>query len=410
MEELHIQMLGGFSLRIGDRVLADTDNRSRKTWVLLAYLIYQREHPVSQKKLIDLLWGDEPDSVNPENALRITMHRTRALLEQLVPGAGRTMILRRSGSYQWNGGGQVDYDRFGALCLKKPESPELRLQYLLEALELYQGDFLPRQSSEIWVIPISARLHNDFLSVAQEAVDLLAERGRTAEAAQICRRVLALEPYHEPSCQVLMQLLAAMGDRKGAAEVYESLSRRLFQDFGVSPSEETRAVYRAAAYSPDERVLSMDEVMGNLQESSAQPGALQCDFDYFRILCFSVSRAMARSGSVAHVVLLNVALPPDKASTRQALDRIMGQLGQQIRLNLRRGDVFCQCSISQYAILLSRANYENSEMICQRLVRSFRRAYVYTTAELSYAIRPLPPEPDDPQAPPPRKLCKPSEP
>ena len=43
MDELKIQMLGGFSLRLGKRELQDTDTRSKKVWVLLAYLIIHRE-------------------------------------------------------------------------------------------------------------------------------------------------------------------------------------------------------------------------------------------------------------------------------------------------------------------------------------------------------------------------------
>ena len=84
MGELKVQMLGGFALRMDGRELLDTDTRSKKAWILLAYLICQRENTVPQKKLIDLLWGEEPNSVNPENALRITMHRTRALLERIL--------------------------------------------------------------------------------------------------------------------------------------------------------------------------------------------------------------------------------------------------------------------------------------------------------------------------------------
>ena len=95
MDELRIQMLGGFSLKLGDRELQDTDTRSKKAWALLAYLIVHRDQAVSQNRLIDLLWGSEPDSNNPENALRISMHRTRGLLEQLDPENGRSMILRR---------------------------------------------------------------------------------------------------------------------------------------------------------------------------------------------------------------------------------------------------------------------------------------------------------------------------
>ena len=392
MDELKIQMLGGFSLRLGDRELQDTDTRSKKVWVLLAYLIIHREQTVTQRTLIDLLWGDEPDSTNPENALRITMHRTRTLLEQLSPELGRGMILRRRGGYQWNGGGEVDSERFEALCRKTTEDPELRLRNLMEAISLYRGDYLPRQSGEVWVVSTAAYLHNLFVSAAQEAVELLIQQGRSHEAAGVCRRCLALEPYHEGFCRELMQLLAAAGDRRGAAEVYDRLSKRLFDDFGISPSEETRAVYRAAAHSPEDRVLSIDDVMGNLRESDAPSGALQCDFDYFRILCHALSRTMERSGGAAHVALLDVISTAEREMPRQTMDRVMGQLSQQIRLSLRRGDVFCQCSVSQFTVLLSRANFENCQMICDRILRSFRRAYPYVPIRIAYQIRPLTPE------------------
>ena len=392
MDELKIQMLGGFSLRLGKRELQDTDTRSKKVWVLLAYLIIHREQIVTQRTLIDLLWGDETDSINPENALRITMHRTRTLLEQLSPELGRGMILRRRGGYQWNGGGEVDSERFEALCCQKAEDPDLRLRNLMEAISLYRGDYLPRQSGEVWVVSTAAYLHNLFVSAAQEAVELLIQQGRSHEAAGVCRRCLALEPCHEGFCRELMQLLAAAGDRRGAAEVYDRLSKRLFDDFGISPSEETRAVYRAAAYSPEDRVLSIDDVMGNLRESDAPSGALQCDFDYFRILCHALSRTMERSGGAAHVVLLDVISTAEREMPRQTIDRVMGQLSQQIRLSLRRGDVFCQCSVSQFTVLLSRANFENCQMICDRILRNFRRAYPYVPIRIAYQIRPLSPD------------------
>ena len=392
MDELKIQMLGGFSLRLGKRELQDTDTRSKKVWVLLAYLIIHREQTVTQRTLIDLLWGDETDPINPENALRITMHRTRTLLEQLSPELGRGMILRRRGGYQWNGGGEVDSERFEALCCQKSEDPDLRLRNLMEAISLYRGDYLPRQSGEVWVVSTAAYLHNLFVSAAQEAVELLIQQGRSHEAAGVCRRCLALEPCHEGFCRELMQLLAAAGDRRGAAEVYDRLSKRLFDDFGISPSEETRAVYRAAAYSPEDRVLSIDDVMGNLRESDAHSGALQCDFDYFRILCHALSRTMERSGGAAHVVLLDVISTAEREMPRQTIDRVMGQLSQQIRLSLRRGDVFCQCSVSQFTVLLSRANFENCQMICDRILRNFRRAYPYVPIRIAYQIRPLSPD------------------
>ena len=51
-----------------------------------------------------------------------------------------------------------------------------RLEYDLAALDLYRGDFLPKLSSESWVIPISAYYHNLYLQTVSEPLDLLEER------------------------------------------------------------------------------------------------------------------------------------------------------------------------------------------------------------------------------------------
>ena len=136
MKHIQIQMLGTFALRAGDITVSDVGNRSKKVWTLLAYLICNRDRSISQQKLISLLWGDDSDSDNPENALRITLHRLRAQLDQLWEGAGRELIVRKDGGYGWNSSIRVDLDcdRFEALCQTAAESDSLRLQNLLDAL------------------------------------------------------------------------------------------------------------------------------------------------------------------------------------------------------------------------------------------------------------------------------------
>ena len=80
---LQIQMLGSFSISMGDERIDDSANRSHKVWLLLAYLIYNRRRIVPQEELVDLLWGDESNSANPVGALKTTLHRARATLDQL---------------------------------------------------------------------------------------------------------------------------------------------------------------------------------------------------------------------------------------------------------------------------------------------------------------------------------------
>lgn len=390
MEPIKICMLGEFTLQTGDVILRESGNRSRRIFGLLSFLICHRGHPVSQYKLIELLWGDSAEVANPENTLRILLHRARNQLDQLYEGAGRACILRKDGSYCWNPEipVSIDYERFEQLCQSKGDD---RLANLLEALSLYRGEFLSHQSSDSWVVPICTHFQNLFLLTSQEAAQLLYADRRYEEAAEVCRRCLAAEPYSESACQLLMQALAAMNNPKAAAEVYESFGKRLFDDFGIRPSQETRSVYRNAVHAPEDRTMAMDEVLEHLQEPEAPPGALECDYDYFKMLCFAERRSMERSGNVTHVALLSITGTPEKPLSKRSRNRIMDQLGGCLRSNLRRGDVISRCSASQYILLLPKANYENSCMVCRRCMAAFQRKHPHVTARIHYLVQPLTP-------------------
>ena len=135
----------------------------------------------------------------------------------------------------------------------------------------------------------------------------------------------------------------------------------------------------------------MEEVLQHLQEPDGNSGAMQCDYDYFKVLCFAESRAMERSGNATHIALLSITSSSDKPLSKRSLDRIMEQLGDEIRRNLRRGDVFSRCSASQYILMLPRANYENSCMVCRRVITAFHRAHPHVAAKINFMVQPLTP-------------------
>ena len=135
----------------------------------------------------------------------------------------------------------------------------------------------------------------------------------------------------------------------------------------------------------------MDAVMEYLTEPEPASGAMQCDYDYFKVLCYAESRAMERNGNVTHIVLLSLAAEGDIPLSKRSQKRIMEQLGQQIRQNTRRGDTFSQCSVSQYILMLPKANYENSCMVCRRVLGAFHRAHPHVSAKINYMVQPLSP-------------------
>ena len=390
MEPIYVRMLGEFSLTCGENTVSDSSNRSKKVWGLLAYMLCNRGQFFSMQKLIDLLWGSDSDSTNPENVLRITLHRLRSILDQLWDGAGRELIIRREGGYGFLPSAPVvlDCEQLEILAATQGDG---RLQAIEDALDLCRGEFLPKQASEMWVIPISTHFQNLQLMLTLEAAQLLGEAGRHSDAVKRCTAASDLNPYHEPLHQLLMQELVASGDRKGAAAVYEALSKRLFDDFGIRPNEQTRAVYRAAVHSPEDRTLPIDEVLEHLQEPDSKTGAMECDYDYFKVLCYAESRAMERSGNATHIALLSLTSESDKPLGKRSLSRVMDQLGESLRHNLRRGDTISRCSLSQYIIMLPKANYEDSCMVCRRIIAAFTRAHPYISAKINYMVQPLNP-------------------
>ena len=390
---LQVQMLGQFTLRYGDRTISDSDDRSRRVWSLLAYMLYNHGRSFAQEELIHLYWSNNEKSADPGNALKSIFHRIRTALDKLQPGLGRLLIRRKAGRYFWNNAMplSLDIEDFEAHfhAAEAAGDDDVRLAEYQAALALYAGDPLPRMTDEIWTIPIVAYYHSLYTRAAAGAIELLEKQERTAEAVALCRRAIHIEPYQEDLYEHLMRGLLRTGDMKGAMSVYEEMSEQLFAHFGVMPSETLRTLYRQATRTVNDRTLTMDEVCSQLAEPAPHGGAMVCEYDFFKILYRSEVRSIARNGHSANICLLSVSDKDGEMLARRSLDPAMNNLQVLVQNNLRRGDVIARCSISQYIILLPQANYENSRMVADRLVSAFYRRYPHSPARLRYTVQPL---------------------
>lgn len=382
-----------FTLRYGDRTISDSDDRSRRVWSLLAYMLYNHGRSFAQEELIHLYWSNNEKSADPGNALKSIFHRIRTALDKLQPGLGRLLIRRKAGRYFWNNAMplSLDIEDFEAHfhAAEAAGDDDVRLAEYQSALALYAGDPLPRMTDEIWTIPIVAYYHSLYTRAAAGAIELLEKQERTVEAVALCRRAIHIEPYQEDLYEHLMRGLLRTGDMKGAMSVYEEMSELLLAHFGVMPSETLRTLYRQATRTVNDRTLTMDEVCSQLEEPAPHGGAMVCEYDFFKILYRFEARSIARNGHSANICLLSVSGKDGEMLARRSLDPAMNNLQVLVQNNLRRGDVIARCSISQYIILLPQANYENSRMVADRLVSAFYRRYPHSPARLRYTVQPL---------------------
>ena len=51
---------------MGDRRVSDADGRTRKVWLLIEYLVTNRQKSFSLAQLVEAVWNDEEESDNPK--------------------------------------------------------------------------------------------------------------------------------------------------------------------------------------------------------------------------------------------------------------------------------------------------------------------------------------------------------
>lgn len=390
---IQVQMLGSFTLRWGDTE-RPVSSRSRKLCLMLAYLICQRHRPVPYEELSQVLGEKKPGTPHSLSAIKALLHRARANLDGLEAHCGQPPILNRERFCQWNPDIPLtlDIETFSRLCqtAQEAQKEEVQLRLYWNALGLYHGDFLPTLQRSAWAAEQAESLHRQYHHAVLATLPQLAAIACWRETAQLSAAALALEPQDETLCRWQLEALLQLDRPQEAALAYEHFHQQLLAVEGVLPSDPLRDLYRKARQDQDPRSLTPDNLLERLQEPPC-PGALLCDFDAFRAICYSAARMAGRSGAPVHLLLLSITAEKGEPLSRFSLDRAMDNL-QGIILNcLRRGDAVARSSADQFVLLLPQASAENSNMIERRIRRAFTRQFPHSPAMLHSFVQPLPP-------------------
>lgn len=230
MEELKLALLGPPQITVGGKAVIV---ESRKALALLFYLAITRQRQ-SRDMLATLLWPEQDQS------------RARASLRQAL------WLLRNGGLEPWL---VVDQD---ALALEEAYWCDLhnfqaaiRARQLDEALALYRDDLLAgfslRDCPEFdqWHFLQADEVRRQLASGLEQAVLRCREQGDFEQGLDYARRWLRLDPLHEPVHRQLMELYAYAGQHAAALRQYEECVRLLEEELGVSPEDETIALYQA---------------------------------------------------------------------------------------------------------------------------------------------------------------------
>jgi len=244
---LQVRFLGHFEMLCDGETMPL--GRNGKALTILKYLLANRARPVSQDHLMGWLWP-ESNLKKARWSLNSAIHGLRKLLGGCSSSVSTNYVFLEDGYYRLSPSVRVttDVDDFdkrherGRRLEKNCRMREAAIEYE-KAVALYRGDYLVEDLYEDWTMVERERLTNAYMDLLDRLAVHYMEVEQYQESIRACYRVLEKDRCHEDSYRLLMQCYARLGLRARALHQYRMCEQILEQEYGTSPSPETRSLY-----------------------------------------------------------------------------------------------------------------------------------------------------------------------
>lgn len=390
MDQIRIQLMGGFMLFINEMRADRMLEKSRKGAALMQVLLVGRGQSISTARLIETLWPEE-ESANPENALKTLVSRLRSLLNQMTPDLGKCIISDR-GSYLWRCPPEltVDYYEVEDLvqALDSAQGPQ-REPLIRRLLDVYAGDLLLDCFQNDWARARATALHSRYLEAVRELVELLKARKDDEGIIAVCRRALEVDGFDDTLHLELMDALIGRGRTNEAMTQYKYLTNLYYQGLGIRPSDEVQAFYKRIVSGGKNLEFSLESIRNELRESDGNKGAFVCEYAVFKDIFNLQMRNLERLGSTMFLGLVQIVDLGCEQPDPLKQDHLMRLLMDVLQSNLRKGDTVSLFNTDVVAMLLPMVNHATGKLVMERLKREYYKKLPTSNVTFHYRIGPL---------------------
>ena len=396
--KIYVQMLGRFSLTVGDKIL-DLGNNSKANFLKLTEIVMLRGFGgVSKRDLIDGIFGHKA-LLDENNSLNNLLHQARTQLKKAgMPG--KKIIDGKRGVYAPEIHADYEYvldvQEFEDICIKakNEKKEEKKLSLYRKAFAVYKGELLPEFATDYWVILESVRLKRLY----DDVIDFLGKHYKNKEEYEELFELYdkANKIYPDNGWQIeMIDALILRKDYKTAYELYTKCAHYYQDELEVPIPEALRSCYDRL--SDNVRVVTDDirQIQANIvrkdeklksEMGAKKLGAYLCPFTSFIDVYHVLRRNLERRGSSIFMMLCTLVDYEGKPIHNQ--DKLNARaeiLEQSLSEGLRKGDVYTKYSPSQYLILLIGTKREDCAIIYQRISRRVKEL-AGSRAEFRYRI------------------------
>ena len=124
------------------------------------------------------------------------------------------------------------------------QSPQQVIPVLEQAVELYQGEYLPDTRYETWAAARREQILIAYLQAADHLSELYLKNHNAEQAIQICQHILSEDNCWERAYRHMMAAYDQLGDHGQVARTYQRCVEVFQKELDISPSPETLLSYQ----------------------------------------------------------------------------------------------------------------------------------------------------------------------
>ncbi len=363
--KLSINLFGGFSITKDGNSVLDSLSNTRKTKLFLAYIILNKDRPVTHKELFELLWSGQ-EYANPGTALRTLLYRYRAAVADQMITELVESIISKKGTYIWNSNVDISIDIYEFENnvnegLNRSYIREKREKHLKTAIDLYTGNLLVDYASEHWVVPKAVKYRDMYLHAVFEYIQILKYKHQYNEVLPIIERAESII---------------------GEADLL-TVEKKVTLE-GSDTNEQLNAEYTAIS---SQFVASQEEIemlKSEMEEDDEQRMAFVCDFKTFREIYHLQRRLLARTGETMYLSILTI------SSSDSDINKKMVSLMDISRRSLRCGDSICKYGDNKLAVMFPAGAYNDAKGVLERIRAIYlKKINGYDDTIVTYTLKPL---------------------
>ena len=238
---LDISGLGRAHVKRNGELISVPEWTKQKTVRELFFYLLSQPEGASREEICVVFW---PDS-KPEQLKK----QFKNALYRLRRAVGKDSVLYHQPTrlYHFNKALDYRYDveefQSAAKQAEQEADPEIKIQALQRAADLYQGPFAAALEG-IWAEPVRYRLYRCYERTMLALAELQLSRGLYGASLETSELLLQSVPSQEAAWRLAMRSHAAQGDRSGITRAFQQCRKALAQDLDAEPSGETCSLYQ----------------------------------------------------------------------------------------------------------------------------------------------------------------------